>query len=257
VGCGFLRHLPRRGRGLLIRPCVALLVLATGTAAGAQDTGFFGPDKGLELQPEVDVFRHVADGVRLLLQIQDSAIPSEGNNTLAVGGFVDWFVAPVVRNLVSPDKALTHALNLRLGVRYRGTLAEGTVGPAQSVALRFEVTPRYFLPWSILLSNRNRLQVNWNLGGSDSVTWIYRGRLQAQREFDAGGVGLTPFVNVEFVWQSPPAMWNQFRMEAGLQASVHWFGLGQTFEVNYSTVTYLQPSRSWRPVLGVIWYQYF
>jgi hypothetical protein len=48
-------------------------------------------------------------------------------------------------------------------------------------------------------------------------------------------------------------MWNQFRMEAGLQASVHWFGRGQTFEVNYSTVTNLQPSSNWRPVLGVIW----
>ncbi len=257
MGRGLLRHLPGRGRGLLSRLGLALLVLATGTTASAQDTGFFGPDKGLQLQPEVDLFQHVTDGVRLLLQVQDSAIPSEGNDTLAVGGFVDWFVAPVVRDLVSPDKSLTRALNLRLGVRYRGTLAEGTVGPAQSVAIRFEATPRYFLPGSVLLSNRNRLQVNWNLGGADSVTWIYRGRLQAQREFDAGDVGLTPFVNVEFVWQSPPAMWNQFRMEAGLQASVHWFGRGQTFEVNFSTVTNLQPSRSWRPVLGVVWYQYF
>jgi hypothetical protein len=73
----------------------------------------------------------------------------------------------------------------------------------------------------------------------------------------AGFVGLTPFVNAEFVWQSPPAMWSQFLMEAGLQASFHWFGRGQTFEVNYSAVTSLQPSRSWRPVLGVVWYQYF
>jgi hypothetical protein len=233
------------------------VVLSVPVAGSAQDTGFFGPDQGLEIQPEVDLFYHLADGVRVLLQVQDNAIPSESNNTLAVGAFADWFVAPAVRELISPDKSLTHALNLRLGVRYRGTLAEGTVGPAQSVALRFEATPRFFAPWSILLSNRNRFQVNWNLGGSDSVTYIYRGRLQAQREFDAGGVGLTPFVNVEFVWQSPPTMWNQFRMEAGLQASVHWFGRGQTFEVNYSTVTNLQPSRSWRPVLGVVWYQYF
>jgi hypothetical protein len=246
------------GRGLKIsRVAVALLVLAAGGQARAQGTPFFGPDKGFEIQPEIDVFYHLQDGVRLLLQAQDNAIPSEGNNTLAVGGFVDWFVAPALRDLISPDKALTHALNLLLGVRYRGTLAEGTVGPAQSVAIRFEATPRFFVPWSILLSNRNRFQVNWNLGGNDSVTYIYRGRLQAQREFEVGDVGLTPFVNVEFVWQSPPTMWNQFRMEAGLQTSVHWFGRGQTFEVNYSTLTNLQPSRSWRPVLGVVWYQYF
>jgi len=236
---------------------IAFVALALPATSRAQESGFFGSSQGFEVQPEVDLFYHLADGVRLLLQVQDTAIPSEGNNTLAVGGFVDWFVAPAFRELISPDKALTHALNLRLGVRYKATLDPGTVGTAQSVAIRFEATPRFFAPWSILLSNRNRFQVNWNLGGNDSATYIYRGRLQAQREFDVGDVGLTPFVNVEFVWQSPPAMWNQFRMEAGLQASVHWFGRGQTFEVNYSTVTYLQPRRSWRPVLGIIWYQYF
>ncbi|MEY2668717.1 MAG: hypothetical protein RJA59_1355 [Pseudomonadota bacterium] len=261
-------HLPRRGRGVLSRrvghgPGIAAVLLVASAAlvapatGRAQDAGFFGPAEGIEFQPELDVFLHLADGVRLLLQVQDSAIPSEQNNSLAVGGFVDWFVAPVVRELVNPDKTLTHALNLRLGARYRGTLEPGTVGSAESVAIRFEATPRAFIPWNVLLSARNRLQVNFNLGGDDSVTWIYRGRLQAQREFDLGGVALTPFANVEFVWQSPPAMWDQFRMEAGLQASVHWFGQGQTLEVNYSTVTYLQPSRSWRPVLGFIWYQYF
>jgi len=107
-----------------------------------------------EIQPEIDVFYHLADGVRLLLQVQDTAIPSEGNNTIAVGGFVDWFVAPVMRDLISLDKALTHALNLRLGVGYRGTLDPGTVGPAESVAVRLEVTPRDFLPWSILWRSR-------------------------------------------------------------------------------------------------------
>jgi hypothetical protein len=95
------------------------------------------------------------------------------------------------------------------------------------------------------------------LGTSDPFSFRYQGRLQVQREFDVGGVGLTPFVNAEFIWQSPPAMWVQFRMQAGLQTSVHWFGRGQTFEVNYSTVMYLQPARTWRPVLGIIWYQYF
>lgn len=51
----------------------------------------------------------------------------------------------------------------------------------------------------------HRLQVNWNLGGSDSLTSTFRGRLEAQREFDVGDVGTAPFVNAEFVWQSPPA----------------------------------------------------
>jgi hypothetical protein len=168
----------------MLRLCIASVALTLPAMGRAQETGFFGTSQGFEIQPEVDVFYHVEEGVRLLLQVQDTAIPSEANNTLAVGGFADWFVAPVLRQLVSPDKSLTHALNLRLGVRYKATLDPGTAGTAQSLAIRFEVTPRLFGPWSILFSARNRLQVNWNLGSNDSVTYVYRGRVQAQREFD-------------------------------------------------------------------------
>jgi hypothetical protein len=237
---------------------IAILTALHGGVASAEDSSFFGPDKGFEIQPEVDVYVHVAKGLRLLLQAQETSIPSEGGySSVALGGFVDWFVAPFVRNLISPNEALTHALNFRLGLQYSGTLDPGTVGSSQILAIQLDGTPRYFLPWSILVSSRNRLQGRWKLGTSDPFSFRYRWRLQVEREFDADGVGLTPFVNAEFIWQSPPAMWVQFRMQAGLQTSAHWFGRGQTFEVNYSTVTYLQPSRSWRPVLGIIWYQYF
>jgi hypothetical protein len=225
--------------------------------ARAQASPFFGADQGLEIQPEVDVYWHVAEDARLLLQAQGTSIPSQNYGSISVGAYGDWMLAPLFRNLVSPDQALTRALNLRLGVRYVGTVDPGTIGSSQRLAIQLDITPRYFLPWSILLSNRNRVQAQWQLGEADSFTFRYRGRFQVQREFDVGHVALTPFVNVEWIWQAPPAMWVQFRMQAGLQASVHWFGRGQTFEVNYSTITYLQPGRSWRPVLGIIWYQYF
>jgi hypothetical protein len=236
---------------------VGFLMAAHGGHANAQEASFFGSNQGFEVQPEVDVYWHVAEDARLLLQVQGTSIPSQDYGSIAVGAYGDWMLAPFFRNLVSPDQALTRALNLRLGVRYVGTLDPGTIGSSQRLAIQFDVTPRYFLPWSILLSNRNRLQAQWQLGEADSFTFRYRGRFQVQREFDVGNAGLTPFVNVEWIWQAPPAMWAQFRMQAGLQASVHWFGRGQTIEVNYATVTYLQPPRTWRPVLGVIWYQYF
>jgi hypothetical protein len=244
--------------GVAIRLVAAALLLAShGGEASAQDTGFFGPDQGFEIQPEVDVYYHVSEDARLLFEVQGTSIPTQGNGSIAVGAYGDWMLAPFFRNLVSPDQALTRALNLRLGVRYLDTLDSGATGSSQRLAIQLDVTPRYFLPWSILLSNRNRFQAQWQLGEAESFSFRYRGRLQVQREFDVAHVGLTPFVNLEWIWQAPPAMWVQFRMQAGLQTSVHWLGRGQTFEVNYSTVTYLQPARSWRPVLGVIWYQYF
>jgi hypothetical protein len=90
--------------------------------------------------------------------------------------------------------------------------------------------------------------------------WRLRVRPQLEREFPLsleGDTSLTPFVNVEFIWTTSQDMWAQLRMQAGLQLAVHWFGAGQVIEVNGMVVTYLQPSRSYSPVIGVVWYQYF
>ena len=62
---------------------------------------------------------------------------------------------------------------------------------------------------------------------------------------------------MEFIWSTAQDMWSQFRIQIGVQLGVDWFGAGQVFELNSTLITYLQPSRSYAPVLGLVWYQYF
>ena len=238
---------------------MVLSFLAAGYSASAeaQEGGFFGPDQGFEIQPEVDAYYHVDETLRLLLQVQSTFIPSEDFSSVAVGGFADWFIVPLARTLLSPDIGKTRALNIRVGARYLQTIDPGTVGTSNVFALQLDLTPRYFLPWGILATNRNRFQARWTVSSNDAFSFRFRDRLELEREFEIGKVGLTPFANVEWFWQSPPAMWTQFRMEAGLQCSFGGLGRGQIIEVNYTTLTNLQPSRSWRPVLGVVWYVFF
>jgi hypothetical protein len=243
--------------GRLGRCLAALAALAGAAGAAAAPDGFFGPAKDAELQPEVDLHVHLGEEARLLFQAQGSWIPGEGYTALALGAYLDWFVLPFFRRLVSPDVAKTRALDLRLGVRYTGTIDPGTGSPSQDLAVQLDFTPRYFLPGGILASNRNRAQVQWAFGAEHPASFLYRGRLQLEREFPVGGAGLTPFANAELYWQAPPSMWEQFRMQAGLQASFGGIGRGQVIEVNYSAVTYLQPGRSWRSVIGLVWYLYF
>ena len=90
---------------------------AHGGRASAQEASFFGSKQGFEVQPEVDVYWHVAEDARLLLQVQGTSIPSQDYGSIAVGAYGDWMLAPLFRNLVSPDQSLTRALNLRLGFR--------------------------------------------------------------------------------------------------------------------------------------------
>jgi hypothetical protein len=245
-----------RRYGRWLAALAALGLVASPAGAEAAQDGFFGPAKDFELQPEVDVYVHVAPETRLLFESQGSWIPGEGYTAIALGAHVDWYVVPFFRRLLAPDEAKTRALDLRLGLRYSGTLDPGTASPSQVLAIQFDFTPRYFLPGDILASNRNRGQVRWTFDTDEHVSFLYRGRIQLERELELGHVGLTPFVNAELFWQAPPSMWEQFRMQAGLQCSFGGIGRGQVIEVNYSTVTYLQPTRSWRPMVGVIWYLY-
>ncbi len=242
---------------LLRRPAIAVFAAVLAGSATAHGGSFFGPNDGFELQPQANVYYSVDPDLRLLFQLQSALIPSHGQAEIAVGGFADWSLAPLLRQLLSPDRGKTRALNIRVGIKYADSLAPGAVGTSQDLALQLEFTPRYFFPGSLLLSNRNRLEARWRLTASEPFSFRYRGRLQVEREFDVGKFGLTPFANVEWVWQDAPAKWTQFRMEAGLQWSIPGPGRGQVLELNYSTVTYLQPSRSWRPIVGVVWYIYF
>ena len=226
-------------------------------AARGQTTGYFGPEQPLQVRPEVDAYYHVSEDFRLLAQLQSTFIPADSYSGASVGAYADWMIAAVFRPLLSPDMAKTRALNLRLGIQYAATVDPGTLTSSQSIAIQGDFTPRYVLPWEILISNRNRLQARWTLGTSESFSFRYRGRIQLEREFDIGRVPLTPFVNAELIWTSPPAMWTQYRMEAGLQYGFHWFGRGQIIEANFSAITKLQPSHNWTPVLGIVWYIYF
>ena len=229
------------------------LTLVLAGSASAQESGFFGPNKGFELQPEVDAYYHVEEDLRLRMQVQSTIIPSEDNAAINVGGFVEWLLSPLARQLLHPDRSKTRALALSLGVRYYGTLDPGTVGPSQTLVLQGDFIPRYFLPWSILLINRNRVQARWELETSDPFSFRYLGRLLLERELEIDKVGLTPFADVEFQSGVSPGDVEGVLAEGGLQCS---FG-GQVLEAKYSAITYLQPSRSWRPMVSVIWRVFF
>jgi len=242
--------------GSLRRLAVTAAATLLAVEARGDASSYFGPEQPFQIRPEVDAYYHIGEDFRLLAQVQSTFIPDDSYSAMNVGAYADWMIASLVRTLLSPDLSKSRALNLRLGLQYLTTLHPGTLNSSQIVAVQADITPRYFLPWDILISSRNRLQARWTLGTADPFSFRYRWRVQLEREFDVGRVPLTPFVNAEVVWTSPPAMWTQYRMETGLQYGFHWFGRGQIIEANFTVLTKLQPSHSWSPVLGIVWYVY-
>ena len=237
---------------------IAILLLLAGSRADASD--FFGPSQGLQIQPELDVIRDTEAGFRLIGKFEPTWTPSAANDTMGFSLYAAWLVAPITGSIVTPDIAKRRRLDVRLGISWYPTLAPGSAGWSDLLRLEAEATARTNIPGGILATLRNRIEAQWQLDEPTSFIWRLRARPQLEREFalsPEGDTSLTPFVNVEFVWTTLQDMWAQFRMQAGLQLAVHWFGAGQVIELNGSLVTYLQPSRSYSPVIGVVWYQYF
>jgi hypothetical protein len=237
---------------------VAALMLLSASRADASD--FFGPSQGLQIQPELDVIQSIDDSFRVIGKLEPTFIPSESNWVMGFSLYGAWMVAPIMETTITPDLAKRRRLDVRLGGSWYPTAQSGADGWSDLLRAEAEATVRESIPGQILASLRNRVEAQWQLDEPTSFSWRLRFRLQLEREFgfsDRNRTSLTPFVNAEVVWTTSQDMWAQFRMQAGLQLGVHWFGKGQVIELNGSVVTYLQPARSHSPVVGAVWYQYF
>jgi hypothetical protein len=244
------------------RPAARLAVVAAllfvCARAGASD--FFGPSNGLQLQPELDVFQHVGEGFRLQLKLEPTFIPSQSYAEAGVSLYAAFLVAPFTDTILSPDLAKRRRLDVRVGASWYPTVSPGTSGWSDLLRLEGEATIRTNFPGEILATLRGRVEAQWQLDQPTSFIWRLRIRPQLEREFvlsQQAGTSLTPFLNAEFIWTTSQDMWSQFRMQVGLQLGARWFGQGQVIELNGSIFTYLQPSRSHSPVVGLVWYQYF
>ena len=242
-------------RGSALGTLVAVLALAAaGPARGGE---FFGPQTAGSFQPELDAYFRLADGLRLQAQLQPYLVPEQGYAQVTYAAYASWLVADVLADVLSPDQAKKHVVDVRAGLLYTQTVAQGTQGPGNVWTLQLDLTTKGDLPGTVLLSLRNRVTANWMVDGAQGFYFRYRARLQAEREFPVGQIPITPYVNAEFFWQQPPAMWTQFRLQAGVQVGFDLFARGQTIEVNYVAITSLQPSRSWSPQLGLILSSWF
>ena len=248
------------GRRVKSVPRLATTVLAVLLAFRADGSDFFGPSKGLQVWPELDVIVGAGDAFRIIGKLEPTLVPSLGNYNAGVSIYGNWLVSSFMPTHISPDIAKRRRLDARLGLSWYPTVVAGNSGWTNLLQIEAEATGRTTIPGEILATLRFRVETRWQLAEPTSFACRLRFRPQLEREFELsreGATSLTPFANVEFIWSTSENMWDQFRMQAGLQLGVEWFGKGQVIEVNGSVVTYLQPARTSSPVVGLVWYQYF
>jgi hypothetical protein len=185
--------------GLLVRP------------AAAQQTTTEG-------WPEVDIYAKLNASMRFYGMATRARDLDADTKSWEFGPNLDIFLWSIRdRYLSSRDHAKRKYLMLRIG--YRVLPLPDHIVEHRGV---IEIAPRYYLPKSFLLVDRNRI----DLRGKDSFSWRYRNRLSLEREFKAHGIAFTPYARAEGYYDCTSAKWTRFAYIGGIV-----FPIGSRLEI--------------------------
>ncbi len=198
----------RRARCPLLLACLLLIALpGRAPAQDAQD------DTRNEFWPELDAYVHLNERTRLSFLAALSRAREADYEEIMVGGHLDVAFKPIRTSLRhTPDALKRRYLSLRIGYRYAQALSDGDDYREHRGIL--EATGRFYLPGSLLLTNRNRFDAR-DVNGDWS--WRYRNRTRLERDYPAWSRSVTPYGMVEFFYDSRYDAWTRERYFAGIE----------------------------------------
>jgi hypothetical protein len=168
-----------------------------------------------EFWPELGIYVQQGPLVRFEFVAAASSDPSphhwQGDFTL----YAQVALKPVFRRELHdrPDVYRNKYLTFRSGFRYRSSLTNGDFGSEKRGIV--ELTPRYLLPWQMVISDRNRGEFRFIKGQSFSTR--YRNRLRLERDFKHGWLDCTPYVYDEIFFDTRYDRWTPNRYAFGLE----------------------------------------
>jgi Protein of unknown function (DUF2490) len=162
-----------------------------------------------EYLPEIDTYISLEPDARFNFQAKETredGIPTQAE----IGPSMEFYWRPL-KGLVpnGVDEAKTRFILLSFGYHYLPT----SNAPATNRILMV-ATPRFPLKSKLVISDRNRGELNFSNGG---LTWRYRNRLQLEREITIRHYHPTPYANIEVYYNSMFQKWSTTAIEAGSQ----------------------------------------
>ena len=146
------------------------------------------------------------------------------NRKVNFGAYVDfkipWLESLHLQRISLLDETRIHKVSFRAGYRYvRATDAKT---PKEEHRLQTDVTLRWGLPASMLLTDRNQLEYRLFNG---AYSWRYRLQLQVERDFKISRLTVIPFVSAEPFYDSTYGRLSRWRYEAGITFPIHHWAI--------------------------------
>jgi hypothetical protein len=184
--------------------------VAGGTVAPAQDSN-------TELRPELNVYVQLQPIIRIQFSNSFFGDLDEDNWRSNSTIWVESALKPVLRRRlrVQPDVYRERYLTFRVGYRYRADLGGG---PHEN-RLLVETTSRYPLPAHFLISDRNRGEFRFVQNRAFSTR--YRNRLRLEYDYQAKRFEATPYIDIEFFYDTRYDAWARRQYELGLQLPIN------------------------------------
>jgi len=220
---------------------LTLLVLLPRTPATAQTFQFL---------PEVDVYNKIHPDIRFNFQAKETREAGDPTQVEIGPGF-DFFLKPLVRlkNITAFDLDDSKARPLQFSVGFRYVPSPDK---PHIERLELAVTPRWPLFARILLSDRNRADLDWS---KDQLNWRYRNKVSLERRFTVNSYHPAPYVSAEVFYQSQYQKWTTTALYAGclLPAGKH-FEFDPYYE--HQNVTNKRPNQQFNQ-FGLVLNMYF
>jgi hypothetical protein len=203
----------RRFNQLVSLACLVVLLCPSAHARNPQDQG-----SQSEWWPEIDTYVKLNERASLMFEVSRT---TDGINysSADIGPTLQFTLKPILRRKLevnNPEKR--KYLTFAVGYRYIPTLDKPDENRVQ-----LELTPRYAFPGSLLLSNRNRVDIR-DIGGMWS--WRFRERLTLERSFKIKKASLAPYAQGELFYDSRYDIWNRNVYEFGFTLGVRrWLDL--------------------------------
>jgi Protein of unknown function (DUF2490) len=171
-----------------------------------------------ELRPELGIY--IQQGPLIRVELVDSFTGTESTHDWRgdFAFYVEAALKPVFRQELrdQPDVFQNKYLVFRAGYRYQTSLTNATSASENRGIL--ELTPRYMLPWKLVISDRNRGEFRFIQGQPFSER--YRNRLRLERDVQYGWFNCTPYVYDEIFYDTRYGGWTRNQYALGVQFPV-------------------------------------
>jgi Protein of unknown function (DUF2490) len=164
----------------------------------------------VDFLPEIDTYLKLNPMARVYFQAKDDR--DGGDSTQAtLGPSIEFYLNPLVRlktiAAFDLDDAKHRPLVFEVGYRY---IAAPNTDPENRVIMA--VTPHFPMKWSILITDRNRAELDWK---GSTFSWRYRNKLTLERTFAIHSYHLIPYAAAEPFYESQYGKWSTTSLYAG------------------------------------------